>query len=200
MISSHLRCLSRRSQVDRWHVIAQCSCVRQSVAFGQERKLHNWMILRTSTFLLYQCPEVPSLGDVCSSDDMQQKAIAACQILVDSSDVFGSCLQVVRKFFCLIRETSHRSVLSLSLPKVNGRQYYNACITDYCMTATYRPTELQQAMCNSYSALARDCTDNYLDVTWRTASRCRMFGELSPSSRTLSCRSSEIMSKQYDLR
>ena len=68
------------------------------------------------------------------------------------------------------------------------------------MTATYRPKELQQAMCNSYTALARDCTDNYLDVNWRTASRCRMSCALVPLDRAFSLRSSENMSKQYDLR
>ncbi|CAF5164731.1 unnamed protein product, partial [Rotaria sp. Silwood1] len=65
------------------------------------------------------------------------------------SDVFGTCLEVV-----------------------NGQQYYNTCITDYCITAVSYPKQLQQAMCNSYTALARDCTDNYIDINWRTASRC----------------------------
>ncbi|CAF1096107.1 unnamed protein product [Rotaria sordida] len=95
------------------------------------------------------CSEVPSLGEVCSDDDVKQQAIAACQILIDSSDVFGTCLQVV-----------------------NGQQYYNTCIIDYCITAASYQNQLQQAICNSYTALARDCTDNYIDVNWRTASRC----------------------------
>jgi hypothetical protein len=30
-------------------------------------------------------------------------------------------------------------------------------------------------MCHSYTALARDCTDNYINVNWRTTSRCRMY-------------------------
>lgn len=59
--------------------------------------------------------------------------------------------------------------------QVNGQQYYNACITDYCITSTYHPKQLDMAMCNSYTALARDCTDNYIDVNWRTSSRCRMY-------------------------
>lgn len=42
------------------------------------------------------------------------------------------------------------------------------------MTATYHSQQIEQAMCNSYTALARDCTDNYIDVDWRTTSRCRM--------------------------
>jgi hypothetical protein len=58
---------------------------------------------------------------------------------------------------------------------VNGTQYYNACIIDYCITATYYPKQIEQAMCHSYSALARDCTDNYIDISWRTPSRCRMY-------------------------
>ncbi|CAF4176668.1 unnamed protein product [Rotaria socialis] len=95
------------------------------------------------------CPEAPSLGEVCSDDDTQQIAIDACQILLNTSDVFGECLHVV-----------------------NGEQYYNACVIDYCMTATTHPEQLGQAMCNSYTAFARDCTDNYIDINWRTASRC----------------------------
>ena len=74
--------------------------------------------------------------------------------------------------------TSGKHISSLSshptvFVKVNGEQYYNACLIDYCMTATYHPKQLQEAMCNSYTALARDCTDNFLEVNWRTASRCR---------------------------
>jgi 5'-3' exonuclease len=42
------------------------------------------------------------------------------------------------------------------------------------MTETYHPQQIEQAMCNSYTALARDCTDNYIDVDWRTPSLCRM--------------------------
>ena len=41
------------------------------------------------------------------------------------------------------------------------------------MTATYYPKYLDHALCNSYTALARDCTDNYIDVNWRTSTRCR---------------------------
>lgn len=90
------------------------------------------------------------MSNACSDDDTLQKAIGACQLLVDTSDVFGTCLQVV-----------------------NGQQYYNACIVDYCVTVNTHPNQIDQAMCNSYTALARDCTDNYIDVSWRTTSRCR---------------------------
>ena len=47
------------------------------------------------------CPEVPSLGDVCFDEETRQKGIAACQILVDTNDIFGSCLQVVSQSFDL---------------------------------------------------------------------------------------------------
>ncbi len=53
------------------------------------------MIINKLFLFDFQCPEVPSLGDVCADSDIQQNATAACQILIDTSNVFGECLQVV---------------------------------------------------------------------------------------------------------
>jgi hypothetical protein len=106
---------------------------------------------------------------VCSGDGINQTAVAACQILIDTSDVFGTCLEVVSWIVILIK-----TIFSI-FKKVNGQQYYNACVVDYCITATYRPKQLDQALCNSYTAFARECTNNYLDIDWRTSSRCRMY-------------------------
>jgi hypothetical protein len=103
---------------------------------------------------------------------MNQQAIAACQILIDTSDVFSQCLQVVSRIIFYFKNKKNHL-------KVNGQQYYNACIIDYCITATYQPNQIEQAMCHSYTALARDCTDNYIDVSWRTSSRCRMYPKIS---------------------
>ncbi|CAF1170552.1 unnamed protein product, partial [Didymodactylos carnosus] len=95
------------------------------------------------------CSEVPSLGQACSTAELQLNATSACQILSDPSDIFSACLQVV-----------------------DSQRFYNACLIDYCITSKNHPEEIQSALCNSYSALARECTDNFLDISWRTKDRC----------------------------
>ena len=79
--------------------------------------------------------------------------------------------------------------------QVNGQQYYNACLIDYCLTSTNHPKQIQEALCNSFSALGRDCTDNYIDVSWRTTSRCRTYRPLDRLIYVVVFFSSEILSK-----
>lgn len=42
---------------------------------------------------------------MCSDEESRQKAMAACQILIDTNDVFGTCLSVVSKRLNLRKKT-----------------------------------------------------------------------------------------------
>jgi hypothetical protein len=89
------------------------------------------------------------------TDDLRKEAREACFPMNDPEDSFKYCRKVV-----------------------DVKKLQEICIKDYCAAARSRknPDEAKlHAMCHAFSTLAYQCSENFLNVEWRRADRCRKF-------------------------
>jgi hypothetical protein len=67
------------------------------------------------------------------------------------------------------------------LNKANAAKYMEMCMNDYCAASKTVDPEIQArnkrlALCHIFSAMASECTENFLNIEWRRADRCRKLG------------------------
>ena len=121
----------------------------------------------------FQCPEVPPVSNPCKSDDLRAEAEAACRPIIDPNDSFGLCSKMV----CLIffPTFTHKIYIYSNLLmwlKINTKTFYEQCMRDYCYVAA-TPRQKSEALCHAFSALATECSENFVTVEWRKSDRCR---------------------------
>lgn len=100
-------------------------------------------------FMLIQCPTSSVQADPCDTSDLLNAAVKACGVIVDPYDSFRICSYVI-----------------------NNTLSYEACKRDHCAAAKYGKDAQQDALCAAFAAVAHDCADRSIYVSWRKTDRC----------------------------
>lgn len=84
---------------------------------------------------------------------MEREASIACALIKDPNDSFKQCSRIV-----------------------NSTKFFEICKRDYCSAAKslINPDEAKlKSLCRSFEIMAYQCSENFLNVEWRRADRCR---------------------------
>lgn len=85
---------------------------------------------------------------------MKYQAKAQCDLLLNPNGVFKTCLEAIED------ETF----------------FYRKCLQDYCYAAKRdEPNAINNALCSAFDAMSQECSDNFVNVLWRSKNRCRKF-------------------------
>lgn len=87
----------------------------------------------------------------CSTDELKFQAKSACDLLNNQNDKFKFCFDAID----------------------NEKNYYEACLWDYCLAAKKQNESIDSALCSAFDAMSRECSENFVNVLWRNKNRCR---------------------------
>lgn len=87
----------------------------------------------------------------CLTDELKASAISSCDLLNNKNDKFKYCFDMI-----------------------DSALFYKACLWDYCTAASKQNESIDAALCSSFDAMSRECSDNFVNVLWRNEKRCRM--------------------------
>jgi hypothetical protein len=88
----------------------------------------------------------------CETNALNKEAETACSLIQDPNDSFKICQKVV-----------------------GYKNYFEQCKSDYCMANKSENSKIskENVLCNTFAAMSAECSENFINVDWRSASRCR---------------------------
>ena len=93
------------------------------------------------------CPAVGSMENQCTDPQIEGEAKKKCGIV--NSSMFKACSK-----------------------RINTLTWYERCVNDYCGADL---KDRHALMCTTLKALASECAENKVVVSWRSASLCRKY-------------------------
>lgn len=104
-------------------------------------------------YIYSKCNEAAPSNNPCNTPALEEEAKDACFLIDNPSDSFRLCRKVV-----------------------NASRYLEQCKKDYCSASkSIKDPERSKksALCNSFAAMAAECSENFVNTEWRKANRCR---------------------------
>lgn len=86
---------------------------------------------------------------------MEKEAAEACSLIKDPKDSFRQCGKII-----------------------NSTKFFDICKRDYCAAANSKtnPEKAKaDSLCRSFEMMAYQCSENFMNLEWRRADRCRKY-------------------------